>query len=103
MIHLRSAAAAALTAHGAAAFDDEDGDGGEGGGGIGPGDVECGIEGESGEGDEGEIGAGGGLDGVGGESIVAGRRASLRFCHASRGMTSRAAMVMAIPSGLAWG
>ena len=34
--------------------------------------MEGGVEGESGERDEGEIGAGGGLDRIGGESVVAG-------------------------------
>ena len=65
-------AAAALATHGAAAFEDEDGDGGEGGDGVCPGDVKGGVEGESGERDGGEIGAGGGLDGVGGECVVGG-------------------------------
>ena len=66
------ATAAALTAQGAAAFEDEDGDGGEGSHRICRRNVKCGVEGESGEGDEGEIGAGGGLDGVGGQRVVAG-------------------------------
>ena len=56
----------------------EDGDGGEGGEGVGQSEVEGGVEGESDERDGGEIGAGGRLDGVGGEQVVS--RFGARVC-----------------------
>ena len=66
------ATAATLSSHGTSALKNQNGSGGEGGEGICRGDVEDGVKAEAGERDESEIGAGGGLDGIGGKRVVAG-------------------------------
>jgi hypothetical protein len=66
-----SAAGAGVAAASLVGFVEKDWNGGEGGDRVEPWGVEDGVEREAGERDEGQVGAGGGLDGVGGEGNVA--------------------------------
>lgn len=68
----RLTAAAALAAHGTAAFDDEDGDGGKCSNGVCPSHVENAVQDKSGESDKGKVGAGGRLNRISSESIIPG-------------------------------
>lgn len=77
-----SAAGAGVAAPGGLSFVEEKGNGCEGCEGVEPRDVEGGVEPEAGEGDDREIGAGGGLNRVGGEGGVA---AAASFAALERG------------------
>lgn len=72
-----SAAAATLAANGTATLQDQDGNGGKSGEGICPCDSKHGVKDESGQSEKGEIGAGGGLDRVCGERVIAGSASEL--------------------------